>query len=363
MTDNAELGRMRERIDEIDARLVKLLNRRAALAARVGEIKRKGGAVDETDVLRPEREARVVREAVARSPGDLDEESLRLLFREIISACRAAESRISVAVLGPRGTYCEAAALKHFGHQVEIRCFATIEEVFRQVETELLAYGVVPVENSTEGGIDTTLDCFQESPLTICGEINLPIRHCLLSKASALESVAEVLAHGQSLAQCRRWLATRLPGVPTQAVASNSEAARLAAERSTAAAIAAETTAEIYGLNVLRKSIQDYSHNTTRFLVVNRKPVPPSGRDKTSLMLSARNRPGALYELLKPLADNDLSMTKIESRPSRVSRWDYVFFIDFEGHCEDAAVRPTLAELKENAALCKLLGSYPMADG
>ncbi len=358
MTDDKELDVLRGQIDEIDAKLVELFNRRVALATRVGQIKHAAG---ESVVYRPEREAQILAHVRELSTGEIDDASLLLLFREIISACRGAESRTRVAVLGPEGTYSQAAALKHFGHQVEIVTALSIEEVFRIVDGGDAQYGTVPVENTIEGGVSNTLDAMFESDLTICGEVHLPIRHCLLSLAENAGAVREVLAHAQALGQCRRWLAGHIPGAAMRAVASNAEAARLAAADAGLAAIAGENVAELYGLNVLEKGIQDMSDNTTRFLVIGRNPVPASGRDKTSIVLSAKNRPGALFALLQPMARHGIDLTRIESRPARRGRFEYLFFVDMAGHRSDDDVRTTLAELEENAALFRLLGSYPMA--
>ncbi len=358
MPDEKELEFLRSQIDEVDATLVELLNRRVALAARVGEIKRESG---ESLVYRPEREAQILSHVRQLSSGAISDESLLLLFREIISACRGAESRTRVAVLGPEGTYTQAAALKHFGHQVDIHCALSIEEVFRVVTGGDADYGTVPVENTIEGGVSNTLDALFESDLTICGEINLPIRHCLLSKAESPQAVKEVLAHVQALGQCRRWLAANLPAASQRSVASNAEAARLAARDDTLAAIAGEAVAELYDLRVLERGIQDMSENTTRFLVIGRRDVPPSGRDKTSIVLSARNRPGALFDLLQPMARHGIDLTRIESRPARRGRFEYLFFVDMAGHRADGLLATALAELRDNAALFRVLGSYPMA--
>lgn len=358
MTGNDELNALREQIDDVDRRLVELLNQRVSLAEQVGRIKHASG---EAVIYRPEREAQVLNRVREISAGVIDEASLLLLFREIISACRGAESRTRIAVLGPAGTYTEAAAIKHFGHQVETVCTASIEEVFRLVERRETDYGTVPVENSIEGGVSNTLDALFESNVTICGEINLPISHCLLSKAGKLAEIREVLAHAQSLGQCRRWLVAHLPGAILKPVSSNAEAARLAAFDNGCAAIAAESVAALYDLNILESGIEDMSDNTTRFLVIGNSTVPASGRDKTSIVLSARNRPGALFELLQPLARHGIDLTRIESRPARRGRWEYLFFVDMAGHFGMDSVGAALEELESNAALYRLLGSYPMA--
>ncbi len=353
-----ELEEVRSEIDRIDTSLVEQFNRRVALAIRAGEIKRESG---ESVVYRPERESRILRGVLERSSGEMDNETLLHVFREIISACRGAESRTTVSVLGPEGTFCQAAAIKHFGHQIQTCCSDSIEDIFRQVEISETDYGVVPVENSTEGSISNTLDALQDTTVTICGEINLAVRHCLLSRSENTASLVEVLAHAQALGQCRRWLSTNLPGISLRPVSSNAEAARLAGEDPHRAAIAGESVAGLYGLDVLAHGIQDSSDNTTRFLVLSRRPIPSSGNDKTSVLLSASNRPGSLYDLLHPLARHKISMNKIESRPAPHGLWEYVFFVDVIGHRDDPVLAEALVELEQNAALYRHLGSYPVA--
>ncbi|MEA3291573.1 MAG: prephenate dehydratase, partial [Pseudomonadota bacterium] len=283
------------------------------------------------------------------------------LFREIMSITRGAEARLSVAVLGPEGTYSESAALRHFGASVLLRPCATIAEVFRTVETERADFAVVPLENSTEGGVSDTLDKLVTTPLRVAGEIDLKIHHNLLGGAERLESVKRVLAHSQSIAQCKGWLDRMLPQAEYMHVASNAEAARRVSGEPEAAAIAGDAAAEHYDLHKLAVNIEDEPGNTTRFLVMSWRETPPSGRDKTSLLLSCRNRPGALYHLLKPLADHEISMTRIESRPSRSGLWDYIFFVDIEGHQRQSKIAAALAELTQEAGLFKNLGSYPVA--
>ncbi len=358
MTDNKALLALREQIDAVDDELVALFNRRVALATEVGRIKREAG---DPAIYRPEREASILRHVREISSGEINDDALLLLFREIISTCRGAESVTRVAVLGPEGTYTQSAALKHFGHQVEIITAPSIEEVFRQVERGDANYGTVPVENTIEGGVSNTLDALFDSRVGICGEVKLPIRHCLLSRAASLDAIGEVLAHAQALGQCRRWLSANLPGVPLRSVASNAEAARLAAADASLAAIAGEGVAELYQLEVLERGLQDMSDNTTRFLVIGDTEPGPSGRDKTSVVLSARNRPGALFDLLQPLARHGIDLTRIESRPARRGGWEYLFFVDMSGHRSEPSVAAALEELAHNAALFRLLGSYPQA--
>jgi len=355
-----ELEALRRRIDEVDAEIQRLISERAALAEEVARVKRDNGEAAEA-FYRPEREARVLRAVMERNQGPLSNEEMARLFREIMSACLALERVMTIAYLGPEGTFTQAAALKHFGHAVDTSPQASIADVFREVEADNAHYGVVPVENSTEGVVNHTLDQFLNSPLNICGEVELRIHHHLLTRVPRLEEIKVVYSHQQSLAQCREWLEAHLPGVPLTDVPSNAEAARRAAAEDGAAAIAGETAAEIYGLPVLVRNIEDEPDNTTRFLVIGRRQVPPSGDDKTSLLLSTPNRPGALYRLLAPLQRHDISMTRIESRPSRRGMWEYVFFVDIDGHREDAPVAAALAELESEASLLRVLGSYPKA--
>jgi chorismate mutase/prephenate dehydratase len=359
MSEQDQLGEIRERIDDIDRRIHELLNARAEAAQEVARIKL---ASDPQAVFyRPEREAQILRMVKARNTGPLDAEAVARLFREIMSECLALELPLKVAFLGPEGTFTQAAALKHFGHAVATLPLAAIQDVFQEVESGGCHYGVVPVENSTEGVVSHTLDMFLNSPLKICGEVTLRIHHNLLGTDPDLSRLEVVYSHQQSLAQCRGWLDRHLPLVERVAVGSNAEAARLAQQREHAAAIAGATAAEIYGLQVLAPNIEDEPGNTTRFLVIGSQAVPPSGNDKTSLLVSTRNEAGGLHRLLAPLAEHGISMTRIESRPSRRGNWDYVFFIDINGHRDDAQVAPALAALQQQAGMFKELGSYPRA--
>ncbi|MBS4099060.1 MAG: prephenate dehydratase [Sulfuricella sp.] len=354
MSDD-QLKQHRNAIDAIDDQILKLVNARAEHAHAIGAVK--GGAV----VYRPEREAQVLRRVKDNNPGPLAGETVARLFREIMSACLALEKPLSVAFLGPQGSFTQAAALKHFGHAALTQPCASIDEAFRQVEAGSMDYGVVPVENSTGGAVGTTLDLLLASPLKVCGEVDLRVHQFLLRKPGAADKPAKVYSHAQSFAQCHEWLNQNLPGVERLVAASNSEAARLAALDGSAAAIAGEIAAEYYGLDKVAENIEDQPNNTTRFLVIGSHDATPSGKDKTSLVVSAKNRPGAMFDLLAPLADNQVSMTKLESRPSRTGLWEYLFFVDIEGHREDAKVAQALAALSERAAFLKVLGSYPVA--
>ncbi|MDH5379028.1 MAG: prephenate dehydratase [Gammaproteobacteria bacterium] len=357
-SDQEKLSVIRDKIDKIDVQLQELISERAQCAMEVAEIKVAAG---DTNFYKPEREAQILRAIKERNTGPLNGNDMARLFREIISACLALEQPMKIAFLGPEGTYTQSAAFKHFGHAVTGAPLAAIDEVFREVEAGSADYGVVPIENSTEGMVNQTLDMFARSPLTICGEVELRIHHQLLSKNKAIKDISKVFSHQQTFAQCREWLGLNLAGVEHFVVSSNSEAARLAAETKNSAAIAGEVAAEIYGLNILEKNIEDEPDNTTRFLVVGKQNPLPSGSDKTSLIIYGNNKPGSLYSILEPLSKNGVSMSRIESRPSRKGTWDYIFFIDLDGHHQDDKVAKALQEMKDNAISIKLLGSYPKA--
>lgn len=353
-----KLAGIRSRIDAIDEQLQALITERAKCAEEVAQSK---VVADTADYYRPEREADVLRTIISRNKGPLSDESMVQLFREIMSACLALQHPMQVAYLGPEGTYTHAAVSKHFGHEVNSHPYGAIDEVFREVESGNVHYGVVPVENSTEGVVNHTLDMFMTSPLVICSEIELPIHHQLLASQPDQGAIKTIYAHQQALAQCREWLDGNLAGVERIAVSSNGEAARIASEDKTAAAIAGDAAADIYHLKKLATNIEDEPDNSTRFLVIGRSMPAPSGQDKTSLLISAPNKPGALFALLQPFADQGVSMSRIESRPSRRGMWEYVFFLDVEGHSEEAAVGDAIATLRQNASMVKVLGSYPRA--
>ena len=350
-----ELKKFRSQIDSIDDELLKLFNHRAKLAQQIGHVKN-GSAV-----LRPEREAQVLKRVVDSNVGPLSAQSVSTLFTEIMSHCRALEEPLSVAFLGPQGTFTEAAAFKRFGHaHVGVPC-ASIDDVFRKVESGEASYGVVPVENSTEGGVGRTLDLLMQSPLRMCGEVLLAVHQCLLSQDKDLAKIKRVYSHPQSLGQCQDWLNTHLPHAERVSVASNAEAASLAAKEKHSAAIAGKQAAERFGIDVQAANIEDDPRNTTRFLVIGNQDVAASGQDKTSLVMSAANRPGAVHDLLEPFARHGVSMSKLESRPAKSGLWEYVFFVDIEGHQTDKKVAAALKELKDVAAFVKILGSYPVA--
>jgi chorismate mutase/prephenate dehydratase len=357
MGEETKLAAVRAEIDAVDAQILALVSQRARLAEEVARVKRAAGETG--DFYRPEREAAILRRVAEQNPGPLPREAVQRLFRELMASCLALQQPLKVGYFGPEGTYTHAAALKHFGHAAQLAPLGTIDLVFREVESGAANCGVVPVENSTEGVVSHTLDRFMASPLQIVGEVELPVRHNLLSRAGALSSVRKVYSHQQSLGQCRGWLDLHLPGVAQEAVVSNAEAARRAAEEPGTAAIASEAAAEIYGLDVLVGGIQDSAVNTTRFLIIGRQSPPPSGEDKTSLVISRSNQPGGLFKLLEPLARHNVNMTRIESRPSRQGMWEYVFFIDLLGHAQDPLVAQALEEIQAQASLLKVLGSYP----
>ena len=347
-----DIEKLRGEIDRLDDELAALVQRRAGLAQKIGELK--GGA----PAYRPERESEILRRIGTKS-GPLAPERLATVFREIISACRALEQSIRVSYLGPEGTFSEQAVRKHFGRAVEGLASASVDEAFRSAESGSAQFTVVPVENSTEGVVGRTLDLLLATPLRICGEVELRVQQNLLCRTDDIGSIKKIYSHAQSLAQCNGWLSQHLPRAERVPVTSNADAARRAAEEAGTAAVAGEAAAERYGLKVLSKGIEDDPNNTTRFLVLGNLDPAPTGRDRTSLVMSAENKPGAVHALLTPLAKHGVSMTRIESRPSRARLWEYMFFIDVEGHQKDARVAAALAELK--APYLKILGSYPIA--
>ena len=356
MTTDELLLPHRNAIDEIDATILQLLNQRATHARAIGELKGTGV------VYRPEREAQVLRRIKELNQGPLPDEAVARLFREIMSECLAVERPLTIAYLGPAGTFTQQAAIKHFGHAANTVSCATVDDCFRLVEARQADYAVAPVENSTEGSVGRTLDLLVSSPLKACGEVVLRIHHNLLRQIEGLEGVRVVYAHSQALAQCRAWLSKNLPDtVERIPVSSNGEAARLAQEDSSALAIASQTACEIYGLVNLARNIEDEPNNTTRFLVLGDQDTIPSGQDKTSLVFSTPNRAGAAGALLTPFAEAGISMTKFESRPSKTGLWEYVFFIDIEGHQNQANLQQVLQQFAERNVFVKVIGSYPLA--
>jgi chorismate mutase/prephenate dehydratase len=354
-----ELADARREIDELDRQILELLNRRARCAQEVGRIKARHGEAGFP--YRPEREAQVLRRIAEINPGPLPESAVRQIFREMMSACLALELPLKVAYLGPAGTFSESASRKHFGSAPTFLPRLSIDEVFRAVESNHADYGVVPVENSTEGAVGSTLDLLLAHSLQVCGEVQLRIHHHLLSRATEICAARRLYSHAQSLAQCHEWLNRNLASLPRAPVASNAEAARMASEDPESCAIAGEAAAELYGLNKLASNIEDDSNNATRFFIIARHGTGPSGRDKTSLVCSATNRPGAVFELLEPLARHGVDMSRLQSRPAPGGMWEYVFYIDVIGHRDDAPLVAALAELGKRAGFVKILGSYPVA--
>ena len=354
-----DLAAVRAQIDGIDREIQSLIAERALWARQVGKAKGKLAAA--VEYYRPEREAQVLRRVVDRNAGPLADDVLVRLFREIMSACLAQQEPLKIGYLGPEGTFSQQAVQKHFGHSAKGLPLASVEEVFDEVAAGHADFGVVPVENSGQGTIQSTLDLFLSSPLKICGEVELRVHQYLLTRTGHLKDVERVYSHGLSLAQCRGWLRQHLPKAEKQAVASNAEAARRARNADDSAAIAGENAAHVYGLKIVAGPIEDRPDNTTRFLVIGRALFPPSGHDRTSLLVFVQDEPGALYRVLEPLARRGVSMNRIESRPAHTGLWQYAFFIDVGGHVEESPLRDALAELGDFAANVTVLGSYPVA--
>lgn len=356
------LPELRQLIDACDAKLLQLLNQRAAYAHEVGEVKR----LDGSPIFRPEREAQVIQNMQQTNPGPIKNSSLGPIWREIMSACRALEATDRIAYLGPEGTFSEEAALQFFGSStVSVPC-VSIDDVFHAASSGRAEYGVVPIENSTEGVISRSLDLLSNSGLHIVGEVSLLVRHHLLRASPGLDGIRAVYAHPQALAQCQQWLNANLPQAERHAATSNAEAARMVGAMPDCAAIAGHRAASAFGLHTVAEAIQDEAQNRTRFAVIclpQTLAVPaPSGRDRTSLVVSVHNRPGALYDLLSPLKKHGVSMTRFESRPARAELWEYYFHIDLQGHQHDADLASALAELKPLCTFYKVLGSFPLAD-
>jgi chorismate mutase/prephenate dehydratase len=362
-TEVEKLLALRTKIDAIDEDIGRLIAARAECAQEVADVK-KASLPEDIKILfyRPEREAQVLRKAMERNKGPLSNEEMARLFREIMSACLALENPIKVAYLGPEGTFTQQASLKHFGHSAIVLPCSVIDEVFREVEAGAVNYGVVPVENSTEGVVNHTLDNFMGSNLKICGEVELRIHHNLMvSDVTNVNSITRIYSHSQSLAQCRKWLDSHYPNAERVAVSSNAEAAKRLKGEWNAAAIAGSMAADLYGLKMIAEKIEDHPDNSTRFLIIGTQSVPTSGADKTSIVVSMRNEPGALYKLLEPFHLHNIDLTRVETRPSRTGAWTYVFFIDFVGHVDDPLISDVMKEVATRCADLKLLGSYPKA--
>jgi len=358
MNEKAKIEASRKEIDRLDDEILKLLNERSRHVIEIGRAKRHA---DPNALLHtPGREAAIVERLTSHNPGPFPNDAIRPVYREIMSASLSLEGTQTVAYLGPPATFTHLAALGKFGESAKYLPVSGIKEVFDEVERGRAIYGVVPIENSTEGVVNYTLDMFVDSNLLIYGEVMQEVSHHLMSKAEGLEGIKKIYSHPHALAQCRNWLDTHVPNVPVAETPSTSRAAELCAKEPTAAAIASELAATMYGLQILRARIEDNINNFTRFLVLCKHASDPTGKDKTSVMLSVKDKAGALYDLLRPFASNGISMTKIESRPSRRKAWEYIFFVDVEGHANDDRVRRTLEEIKGRCLFLKILGSYPM---
>ncbi len=358
--DNSNsIADFRQQIDHIDLKILELMNQRLGVAAKIAGIKHEQ---QNPDYYSPEREAQVLRRLQELNrDGQMPDTAIESLFREVMSITRHSESEMSVSVLGPPGTYTEAAARKHFGQTMHVIDHPTIDDIFRATETGGTDFSVVPVENSTEGGVTGTLDRLCTTMLTVCGEINLEIHHCLLGKAESLDRVETIYGHTQSLGQCREWIEKNCPHAERIPVGSNADAAVKATDELQSAAIASPIAADRYGLRILASNIEDDPGNSTRFLVLSKRPTPPSGKDKTSLIVAAANKPGSLVELLIPLLTEKVDMTRLESRPSKIGLWAYVFFIDIVGHQDEEHIERALQDLRSKAGYYKNLGSYPAA--
>lgn len=346
---------LRDAIDAIDGQLVDLLAERAHLAQRVGQVKAAHGAM----VYRPDREAEVLRAVAARNPGPLSAAAVKQVMREVISVCRALEEPLKVAYLGPAGTFSELALQRQLGSGVVKLPCASIDEAVRAAETGRAQLAIVPVENSTEGAVGRSLDLLLTTPLKIIAEISIPIHHCLLTQSGSLSGVQRVYSHPQTFGQCVHWLGEHASALEQIAVSSNAQAASMAAQDPASAAIAGENAALCYGLKTVAQNIEDAAQNRTRFLLLGKQATRPTGRDKTSLILSVPNQAGAMYALLAPLARHGVSMTRFESRPARLGAWDYNFYVDIEGHEQDPKVMQALGALRADCSFYKSLGSYP----
>lgn len=351
------LTELRQKIDAIDDQLIALLNERAELVHKVGEIKKKDGL----EIYAPEREEQLLQALLAKSKGRLPEKSIRAIYREIMSSALALEEDLGIAYLGPEGTWTHQAAISKFGQSVRYVPQANFGDVFNQVARRIADYGVVPIENSTEGAVSHTLDLFADSPLKICAQVLLRIENALMANCLR-EDIQRLYSHPQVFGQCRAWLQQHFPNAEKIEVSSTTRAAQIAAREANAGALGGKLAAELYGLKVLESNIQDSATNTTRFLVLGHKSCPPTGKDRTSIMFSVRDKPGALYHALTPFSEFNINLSKIESRPSKRKDWEYFFFVDIKGHCDDPGLRKALTELKEHCSFMKILGSYPDTD-
>ncbi|MBI3995591.1 MAG: prephenate dehydratase [Nitrospirae bacterium] len=355
--ENKGIAQLRRQIDTLDDQVLALLNKRAGIVVRIGKLKK----AKRSDLHAPVREMEIYDRLSRLNKGPFPNEALRAVYREILSASLSLEGPLKVAYLGPKATFTHLASLRQFGFSASYVPVNSIKEVFSEVERGRAEYGVVPIENSTEGVVNHTLDMFVDSPLKIVGEVMQEVSHHLMNKSGRMEDVKSLYSHPHAIAQCRVWLENHLPNVPTREVSSTARAAELCNEDPSAAAIASELAAQLYGLSILQKRIEDNIHNFTRFLVISRKSLGRTGRDKTSIMFTIRDRVGALHDMLKPFSQYGINLTKIESRPSRKKAWEYIFFVDLEGHHQDEKVKKALEQLHEQCLFLKVLGSYPAA--
>lgn len=357
-TEKQQLTEIRDQIDSIDAQIQELISQRAECAQRVAHAKTQGGKVDAV-FYRPEREAQVLRAVKARNHSLISDDDMMRLFREIMSVCLALEQPIKIAYLGPEGSYSHASVIKQFGSSAHSLAVSTIEEVFEAVERGEANYGLVPVENSSEGAVKQTQQALMKTSLKITGEVDLAIHHCLLGQAENLESIKKVVAHPQALGQCEHWLKNNMPWAETEAVDSNALAAQMATHDDSLGAIASEQAAQLYGLKILESHIEDSRDNTTKFWAIGTEATEPSGDDKTAMIISMPNTSGALMSVLSSFANRNISMTRIISVPSINTKWDYLFFIDVIGHCKEPQMAEAIEEVKQKTSFYKFLGSFP----
>ncbi len=350
-----QIDKLREAIDKIDEQILRLLNRRAEYAIRIGKLKQKASS----EIYIPAREEEIFERLERLNLGKFPTESIKPVFREIISACRSLERPLRIAYLGPEATFTHISARQQFGHKAEFLAEKSITDVFDRVEKGEADYGVVPVENSTEGVVSHTLDMFLNSSLKISAEVILEIHHCLLSRADSLKKIKRIYSHAQALAQCRNWLREHLPDIPILDAASTAEAAKLASKDPSSGAIASAYAGDYYGLKILARNIEDIKNNFTRFLVIGKKDSPRSGNDLTMVMFSLRDYPGVLWKALGAFASRKINLTKIESRPLKGKAWEYVFFVEMEGHIQDRKIKQALSELEKRAVFVRVLGSFP----
>ena len=358
MDDQKDISSFRKAIDRLDDELLRLLNERSKNVIEIGKLKRRSDT--EAHLHTPRREAEIIERLMQENTGPFPNEAIRCVYREIMSASLSLEGPQKVAYLGPPATFTHLACIQKFGNSAQYIPVASIKEVFNEVERDRAHFGIVPIENSTEGVVNHTLDMFIDSNLVIYGEVLQEVSHHLLSKTGRVEDIKTIYSHPHAIAQCRNWLETNVPRIPVGEVPSTARAAEVSATDSTVAAIASQLAGELYGLKVVRSRIEDNVNNFTRFLVLSQKPPERTGKDKTSVMLSVKDKVGALYDLLRPFASHGINLTKIESRPSRRKAWEYIFFVDIEGHVDEDRVKKALEEIKGRCLFMKILGSYPI---